>query len=83
MRDGREMFSAVFEKYNTRDFLVSNIWLNDIRSRKGGIIKDNIVFEESEVSKMPKDLTYGDYVAFLADLEFKNVEFMNIFELRG
>ena len=83
MRDGREMFSAIFEKYNSEDFCASNIWLNDIRSRKGGVVKDNLVFEESEVAKMPKNLSGGDYVAFLADVEFKNVEFMNIFEVSG
>ena len=80
----REMFSAVFEKYNSEaEFPANNIQLFDIRSRKGGVIKDNLVFEESEVAKMPKNLSCGDYVAFLADLEFKNVEFMNIFEVSG
>jgi hypothetical protein len=78
----REMFSAIFEKYDSGSkFPASHICLNEVRSRKGGIIKDNLKLEENAVAKMPKNLSYGDYVAFLADIEFKNVEFMNIFEL--
>jgi hypothetical protein len=50
---------------------------------KAELFKDNLKLEENTVAKMPKNLSYGDYVAFLADIEFKNVEFMNIFELRG
>ena len=78
----REMFSAVFEKYDSETELAKNsIQLFDIRSRKGGVIKDNLVLEEKEVAKMPKNLSHGDYVAFLADLEFKNVQFLNVYEL--
>ena len=76
------MFSAVFEKYDSKTELAKNsIQLFDIRSRKGGVIKDNLVLEEKEVAKMPKNLSHGDYVAFLADLEFKNVQFLNVYEL--
>jgi hypothetical protein len=84
MRDGKEMFSALFERYDREaEFAKNSIQLFDVRSRKGGVIKDNLVFEEKEVAKMPKNLSHGDYVAFLADIEFKNVEFMNIFEVSG
>lgn len=84
MTESREMFTAIFEKYNSESsFPESNICLNEVRSRKGGIIKDKLSFEEKEVAKMPQNLGYGDYVAFLADIEFKNVEFMQIFELSG
>ena len=34
-------------------------------------------------STIPKKLTLGEYVAFLANIEFKNVQFLNIFELGG
>ena len=78
------MFSAVFEKYDSKTELAKNsIQLFDIRSRKGGVIKDNLVLEGKEIAKMPKNLSHGDYVAFLADLEFKNVQFLNVFELSG
>ncbi len=82
MKEPRKMFSAVFEKYDSETELAKNsIQLFDIRSRKGGVIKDNLVFAEKEVAKMPKNLSHGDYVAFLADLEFKNVQFLNVYEL--
>ena len=78
------MFSAVFEKYDSEAELAKNsIQLFDIRSRKGGVIKDNLVLEGKEIAKMPKNLSHGDYVAFLADLEFKSVQFLNVFELSG
>ena len=78
------MFSAVFEKYDSEAELAKNsIQLFDIRSRKGGVIKDNLVLEEKEIAKMPKNLSHGDYVAFLADLDFKSVQFLNEFELSG
>jgi hypothetical protein len=83
-KEPREMFSAVFEKYDSEAELAKNsIQLFDIRSRKGGVIKDNLVLEEKEIAKMPKNLSHGDYVAFLADLEFKSVQFLNVFELSG
>ena len=83
-KEPREMFSAVFEKYDSETELAKNSFqLFDIRSRKGGVIKDNLVLEEKEVAKMPKNLSHGDYVVFLADLEFKNVQFLNVFELSG
>ena len=82
MKEPREMFSAVFEKYDSETELAKNsIQLFDIRSRKGGVIKDNLVLEEKEVAKMPKNLSHGDYVAFLADLEFRNVQFLTVYEL--
>ena len=82
MKEPREMFSAICEKYDSEAELAKNsIQLFDIRSRKGGVIKDNLVFAEKEVAKMPKNLSHGDYVAFLANLEFKNVQFLNVYEL--
>jgi hypothetical protein len=83
-KEPSEMFSAVFEKYDSEAELAKNsIQLFDIRSRKGGVIKDNLVLEEKEIAKMPKNLSHGDYVAFLADLDFKSVQFLNEFELSG
>lgn len=49
MKEPREMFSAIFEKYDSEAELAKNsIQLFDIRSRKGGVIKDNLVFAEKE-----------------------------------
>ena len=55
----------------------------DVRSREGGVVKKHLIFDEQISSTIPKKLTLGEYVAFLADIEFKNVQFLNIFELGG
>lgn len=82
-KETREMFSGLFSEY-TDDALQRNyINLYDIRTRKGGVVKDSLVFAERNVENMPTELVQDDYVAFLADLEFKNVSFMNIMEFSG
>lgn len=81
-RKDKEMFSALFKEY--KDFEgKKEIHLYDVRARTGSTIKKIIKFLETEVRNMPNNLREKDYVAFLADVEFRNVEFMNIFELRG
>lgn len=79
---GKEMFSALFKAYNDLGGR-KEIHLYDVRARTGGTIKEIVKFLETEVRNMPNNLREKDYVAFLADIEFRNVEFMNIFELRG
>lgn len=84
MKDIREMFSAVFEKYdNTSESDKRTTHFSDVRSRDGGVVKKYLVFDEQISSTIPKKLSLGEYVAFLADIEFKNVQFLNIFELGG
>ena len=78
----KEMFSAVFEKYdNASEIYKSKTHFSDVRSREGGVITKYLVFDEEVSSIIPKKLSFGEYVAFLADIEFKNVQFLNIFEL--
>ena len=78
----KEMFSAVFEKYdNTLCLSKSKTHFSDVRSREGGVVNKYIVFDEEVSSTIPKELSLGEYVAFLADLEFKNVQFLNVYEL--
>lgn len=78
MNKPKEMFLAIFVGYK---YQLNSMNLIDIRSRKSGVITDNLIFKDSEIFKIPKNLQHGDYVAFLANLEFKDVEFMNIFDL--
>jgi hypothetical protein len=54
-----------------------------VRSREGGVVTKHLVFDEEVSKTIPKKLSLGEYVAFLADIEFKNVQFLNIFELSG
>ena len=61
----------------------SKTYFSDVRSREGGVVKKYLVFDEQISSTIPKELSLGEYVAFLADIEFKNVQFLNIFELDG
>ena len=84
MKETRELFSAVFEKYDD-PFCPSKskTYFSDVRSREGGVVKKYLVFDEQISSTIPKELSLGDYVSFLANIEFKNVQFLNIFELSG
>ena len=47
------------------------------------MVKKYLVFDEEVSKTIPKELSLGEYVAFLADIEFKNVQFLNIYELSG
>lgn len=76
MRDGREMFSAVFERYKpSKELLKQKTHFRDVRVRDGGVIAKRLVFDEEISGKIIGHLTIGEYVAFLADVEFKNIEF--------
>jgi hypothetical protein len=80
----REMFSAVFEKYdNTSELHKRRAHFSDVRSREGGVVTKYLVFDEEVSSTIPKELSLGDYIAFLANVEFKNVQFLNVLELSG
>lgn len=84
MKETRELFSAIFEKYDNSSFPTkTKTYFIDVRSREGGVVKKHLVFDEQISSTIPKKLTLGEYVTFLADIEFKNVQFLNILELGG
>ena len=84
MKETRELFSAIFEKYDNGSCPTkTKTYFIDVRSRKGGVVKKRLVFDVRISSTIPKELILGEYVAFLADIEFKNVQFLNIFELGG
>lgn len=84
MKETRELFSAIFEKYdNSFCPTKTKSYFTDVRSREGGVVKKHLVFDEQITSIIPKELILGEYVSFLADIEFKNVQFLNIFELGG
>ena len=82
MKETRELFSAIFEKYdNSFCPTKTKSYFTDVRSREGSVVKKHLVFDEQITSIIPKELILGEYVSFLADIEFKNVQFLNIFEL--
>lgn len=82
MKETRELFSAIFKKYdNSSCPIKTKTYFIDVRNREGGVVKKHLIFDEQISSTIPKELILGDYVAFLADIEFRNVQFLNIFEL--
>ena len=84
MKETRELFSAIFEKYDNASCPTkTKTYFIDVRSREGGVVKKRLVFDVQISSTIPKELCLGEYVAFLADIEFKNIQFLNIFELSG
>jgi hypothetical protein len=84
MKETRELFSAIFEKYDNASCPTkTKTYFIDVRSREGGVVKKYLIFDEQISSTIPKKLTLGEYVAFLADIEFKNVQFLNVYELSG
>lgn len=81
--DNREYFSAIFKEYSDETKAPnSKAHLVDIRSREGGVVTKQITFSEDISSLMPKTKP-GGYVSFLADIEFKNVKFLPIYDLGG
>jgi hypothetical protein len=84
MKETRLLFSAIFEKYdNSSCPTKTKTYFIDVRSREGGVVKNHLVFDEQISSTKLKKLSLGDFVSFLADVEFKNVQFLDIFELEG
>ena len=79
--NSRQMFSAIFEKYEPSGAVGNKAHFFDVRVREGGVIKKHLVFDK-DIS-VPTNYGFGEYIAFLADVDFKNVEFMNIFDAGG
>jgi len=79
----RELFTALCSHYSCKEDIFDYINLSEIRTREGGIVKNEVSLLEDDVINMPKDLPAKMPVAFFADVEFTNVEFLNIFEVGG
>lgn len=74
--DNRDLFTAVFERYEeSKELFKRKTHFRDVRLREGGLVTKYLVFDEDVSSKIVGNLTFGKYIAFLADIEFKNIEF--------
>jgi hypothetical protein len=74
--ESRSLFTAVFEKYEqSMELLKQKTHFRDVRVREGGLVAKRLVFDEETSGKITGHLTIGEYIAFLADVEFKNIEF--------
>ncbi|MEM6339478.1 MAG: hypothetical protein AAF673_06130, partial [Pseudomonadota bacterium] len=67
-KETRDMFTAIFDSYDSKQ--PNSINLKEVRTRFGGVVKENLSFEKDKVENMPKALRDGDYVPFVANLEF-------------
>ncbi len=74
--ESRSLFTAVFERYEQGiELLKQKTHFRDVRVREGGLVAKKLVFDEETSGKITGHLTIGEYIAFLADVEFKNIEF--------
>mgnify|MGYP003442287194 FL=1 len=74
--ESRSLFTAVFERYEQgMELLKQKTHFRDVRLREGGLVAKKLVFNEETSGKITGHLTIGEYIAFLADVEFKNIEF--------
>ena len=74
--ESRSLFTAVFERYEQGiELLKQKTHFRDVRVREGGLVAKKLVFNEETSGKITGHLTIGEYIAFLADVEFKNIEF--------
>lgn len=74
--ESRSLFTAVFERYEQgKELLKQKTHFRDVRLREGGLVAKKLVFDEEISAKIVGYLTIGEYIAFLADVEFKNIEF--------
>lgn len=74
--ENKSLFTAVFERYEYgKELLRKKTHFRDVRIREGGLVSRKLVFDEDVSSKIVGHLTFGEYIAFIADIEFKNIEF--------
>jgi hypothetical protein len=74
--ESKSLFTAVFERYEYgKELLRKKTHFRDVRVREGGLVSRKLVFDEDVSSKIVGHLTFGEYIAFIADIEFKNIEF--------
>lgn len=81
-KETRDLFTALSAGYDITSGDSININLKEVRTRFGGVVKESLSFEEAKVENMPTSLNNGEYAAFVADLEFKNVKFLDMFGVR-
>ena len=73
--ENRMSFTAVFDSYEKGSLLKRMVKVRDVRLSEGGLVKDTLIFNEETVDKIQGHLTIGEYIAFTAEVEFKNIEF--------
>tara|TARA_R110000868_G_scaffold46022_2_gene152322 strand:- start:593 stop:1057 length:465 start_codon:yes stop_codon:yes gene_type:complete len=74
--ESKTLFTAVFERYEYgKELLRKKTYFRSVRLKDGGFVSQELVFDEDVSSKIVGHLTFGEYITFIADIEFKNIEF--------
>jgi hypothetical protein len=73
--ENRTSFTAVFDCYEKGSLLKRRVKVRNIRLAEGGLVRDTLIFDEETADKIQGHLTIGEYIAFTAKVEFKNIEF--------
>ena len=78
MTESRSLFTGIFEKYEQgKELLKHKTHFREVRTRNGCIVTRKLVFDEDTSSKIVGHLTIGEYIAFITDIEFKNINFQH------
>ena len=81
--ESRELYTAIFKNYaDELDIPNSSTHFEDVRNRMGGVIKKELTFDKENSVTMPLTKPEG-YASFLADIEFKNVRFLQVQDFGG
>jgi len=80
--ESKSLFTAVFERYEeSKELFKRKAHFRNVRAREGGLVARELVFDEEISSKIVGHLTFGEYITFIADIEFKNIEFEYLHKL--
>jgi hypothetical protein len=78
MMESRTLFTAIFDRYEQcKESIRQHTHFRDVRTRDGCIVARKLVFDKDTSSRIVGHLTMGEYIAFIADIEFKNIEFQH------
>ena len=76
MSNNKVLFTAVFDHYEyNQNVLKSKVAVREVRTREGSLVRENYIFDEENSGKIIGHLTLGEYIAFLANVDFSNIEF--------
>lgn len=73
----KTMLTAIFERYETtiKETVEQAAYFRDVRLRDGGLVRKTLKLSPEATKNIQGYLTLGEYVAFLADVQFKDIEF--------
>jgi hypothetical protein len=80
MNNPKTLYQAILDKYDKHNFYFSYV-----RDKQGGIVERNLTISREDFAIIPTKHYIGVPITFLADADFKNVEFVDVdtFQARG